>query len=41
MRIFTPEQNLGADAYKFDYRIYYDVIVKNSAKDTIYVSAAE
>lgn len=41
MRIFTPEQNLGADAYKFDYRIYYDVIVKNSAKDTIYVSAAK
>lgn len=38
MRIFTPEQNLGADAYKFDYRIYYDVIVKNSAKDTIYAS---
>lgn len=38
MRIFTPEQNLGADAYKFDYRIYYDVIVKNSAKNTIYAS---
>ena len=38
MRIFTPEQNLNADAYKFDYRIYYDVIVKNSAKNTIYAS---
>jgi hypothetical protein len=41
LRVFTPEQNLGADAYKFDYRIYYDVIVKNSAKNTIYVSTAE
>ena len=38
MRIFTPEQNLNADAYKFDYRIYYDVIVKNSAKGSIYAS---
>ena len=30
MRIFTPEQNLGADAYKFDYRVYYDAFVKKS-----------
>ena len=30
MRIFTPEQNIDADAYKFDYRIYYDVFVKKS-----------
>ncbi len=36
MRIFTPEQNVGADAYKFDYRIYYDVFVKSSAADTIW-----
>jgi hypothetical protein len=41
LRIFTPEQNTAADAYKFDYRIYYDVIVKNSAKNTIFVSTAE
>lgn len=36
MRIFTPEQNVGADAYKFDYRIYYDVFVKSSAADTVW-----
>ncbi len=38
MRIFTPEQNLDADAYKFDYRIYYDVFVKKSAVKAIQVS---
>lgn len=31
LRIFTPEQNQDADAYKFDYRIYYDIFVKKSA----------
>lgn len=36
MRIFTPEQNTSADAYKFDYRIYYDVFVKASAADTVW-----
>ncbi len=35
MRIFTPEQNLDADAYKFDYRIYYDVFVKKSGTKAI------
>ncbi len=30
VRVFTPEQNLKADAYKFDYRIYYDALVKTS-----------
>lgn len=39
LRMFTPEQNLNADAYKFDYRAYYDVFVKKSYKDTIWVSA--
>lgn len=38
MRIWTPEQNLNADAYKFDYRVYYDVLVKKSKMDTIYAS---
>lgn len=38
MRVFTPEQNLDADAYKFDYRIYYDLFVKKSAKNTIWAS---
>lgn len=30
MRIFTPEQNKDADAYAFNYRLYYDVFVKKS-----------
>ncbi len=38
MRIFSPEQNLDADAYKFDYRIYYDVFVKKSGLDAIWAS---
>ncbi len=38
IRIFTPEQNVDADAYKFDYRIYYDVFVKKSALGSIYAS---
>ncbi len=38
MRVFTPEQNLDADAYKFDYRIYYDVFVKKSGLDAIWGS---
>ena len=36
MRIFSPEQNANADAYKFDYRIYYDVFVKASSSDCVW-----
>lgn len=36
MRIFTPEQNIDADAYKFDYRIYYDVFVEKSGVDAVW-----
>lgn len=36
IRIFTPDQNPNADAYKFDYRIYYDVFVKNSFVKSIW-----
>lgn len=36
MRVFTPEQNVDADAYKFDYRIYYDCFVKTSATDGVW-----
>ncbi len=35
MRIFTPEQNKDADAYVFNYRLYYDVFVKKSNLDFI------
>lgn len=38
MRIWTPEQNLDADAYKFDYRVYYDVFVKKSRIDSVVAS---
>lgn len=38
MRIWTPDQNIDADAYKFDYRVYYDVFVKKSKLNTIYAS---
>lgn len=37
LRTFTPEQNQSADAYLFQYRLYYDCFVKNAYKDTIYV----
>ena len=40
MRIFTPEQNLEADAYKFDYRIYYDAFVKKSEIPTIWAAVS-
>lgn len=36
LRIFTPEQNIDADAYKFDYRVYYDVFVKKSERAAIW-----
>lgn len=36
VRTFSPEQNQAADAYKFDYRTYYDLIVKNSGADAVY-----
>jgi hypothetical protein len=36
MSVFTPEQNIDADAYKFDYRVYYDVFVKKSGLDSIW-----
>lgn len=43
LRIFTPEQNIKADAYQFDYRLYYDAFVKKSEQKHIYTlqSAAE
>lgn len=37
LRTFSPEQNIKADAWKFDYRLYYDVFLKNSMKNAIRV----
>ena len=36
IRVFEPDQNQSQDAYKFDYRIYYDVLVPESKKQTVY-----
>ena len=38
IRTFAPDQNIKADAYKFDYRLYYDCFVKTSAESTIWAS---
>ena len=37
VRTFAPGENLNADAYKLDYRLYYDVVVKDSMVEGIYV----
>lgn len=37
MRTFDPGTNQSADAYLFQYRLYYDLFVRNSYKDTIFV----
>lgn len=36
VRVFDPAHNLNADAWKMDYRLYYDVVVKNSIAGGIY-----
>lgn len=38
VRTFTPDENQSKDGYKFDYRLYYDVFVKNSMKGAVYAS---
>ena len=36
VRTFSPDVNQKADAYRFDYRLYYDVVVKKSQLPTIF-----
>ena len=36
VRVFDPSMNLNADAWKFDYRLYYDVFLKKSLADAVY-----
>ncbi len=36
VRCFDPEHNPQADAWKLDYRLYYDVVLKDSLKAGIY-----
>lgn len=38
IRTFNPDQNQKADAYKFDYRLYYDLLVKKSMEDSVYAA---
>lgn len=41
IRIFGPDSNQDADAYRFNYRIYYDVFVKKSNLDYIVAAISE
>lgn len=36
VRTFDPAHNPSADAWKFDYRLYYDLFIKNSMASAIY-----
>ena len=36
-RVFTPETNQDADAYKFQYRIYHDLFVPDNKTKGIYL----
>lgn len=36
-RIFSPDVNQSADAWKFDYRLYHDLFVLDNKKDGIYL----
>jgi len=36
VRCFDPAHNLKADAWKLDYRLYYDLVIKNSLMAGIY-----
>lgn len=36
VRVFDPAHNPNADAWKFDYRLYYDLFIKNSLAGGIY-----
>ena len=37
VRVFSPDVNQDKDAYKYDFRIYYDLFVLDNKKDGIYV----
>lgn len=40
-RIFTPDENQSADAWKFDYRIYHDTFVFENKVKGIYLHAGD
>ncbi len=37
-RIFSPEENQSANAWKFDYRLYHDIFVPDNKVDGIWVT---
>ena len=41
IRVFDPDTNQSADAYKVDYRIYHDAWVMNNKKNGIYCHTKE
>lgn len=41
MKIFTPDQNQDADAWKMNYRRFHDIWVLDNKLDSIYVSIKE
>ena len=41
LRTFSPDQNLKADAYKFDYRLYYDAFIKTNMRTALYAFVRE
>lgn len=40
-RIFSPAENQNADAWKMDYRVYYDLFIKERYMPTIYTSIVD
>ena len=40
VRVFSPEQNLEADAYRLNFRFYHDTFVKANKVKGIYVQTA-
>lgn len=40
IRIFSPEQNIEADGYRMNYRIYHDTFVEANKVKGIYVHSA-
>lgn len=40
LRVISPDNNQDADAYLFQYRVYYDIFVKKSRKAHIYCATS-
>lgn len=41
IRIFSPQQNINADAYKIDYRKYHDLWIEDNKMDSVFVNVKE